>query len=199
MPPPKVLLLDNRDSFVWNLAQAFEVLGCCVAVQRSDAVSMKQIHAHAPDALVLSPGPGRPADAGICLTAVAQLSGSLPILGVCLGHQVVAECFGAAVDRGPPRHGKTSEIHHGGTGLFRGLPNPLAACRYHSLVVAPHTVPGELRVTARTTDGVIMALAHVAAPTFGVQFHPESFLSEHGGELLRNFLERPTCPSQQSP
>lgn len=181
-----ILLLDNKDSFVWNLAQALQQLGCEVAVARSDAVPLAE--AAAADALVLSPGPGRPEQAGICIEAVQRLSGRLPILGVCLGHQAIARAFGARVDRVAPCHGRTSLVRHGGEGLFAGLPQPLSACRYHSLAVDPATLGADLVATAHTDNGVLMALQHRTAPTFGVQFHPESFRTPDGLQLLANFV-----------
>jgi anthranilate synthase/aminodeoxychorismate synthase-like glutamine amidotransferase len=181
-----LLLLDNKDSFVWNLAQALLVLGAEVEVVRSDRISV----AAAGDAngLVLSPGPGRPEDAGICVAAVQRWSGLRPILGVCLGHQAIGAAFGAAVVRGQPCHGRTSPVQHRGDGLFARLPAPFDGCRYHSLAIEPSTVPAELAVDAVTADGVIMAVRHRQHPTFGLQFHPESFRTPLGPALLRNFL-----------
>lgn len=184
-----ILLLDNRDSFVWNLAQAFLALGRPVDVVRSDAVDVAGLRRRAPAALVLSPGPGVPADAGICLEAVLELSGELPILGVCLGHQAIAAAFGARLRRAPPRHGKTSWVRHRGNGPFRGLPSPFEACRYHSLVVEADSVRPPLRVEAWSEDGLVMAVSHAIHPTWGVQFHPESFLTPHGVSLLAAFLD----------
>lgn len=181
-----ILLLDNQDSFVWNLAQALSTLGATVAVERSDRIAVERVGAAR--ALVLSPGPGRPEDAGICLAAIRRWSGSRPILGVCLGHQAIGFAFGAAVVRGNPCHGRTSAIDHDGTGLFHGLPQPMLACRYHSLCVNPATLPPELLPTAWTAAGELMALRHRDHPTFGVQFHPESFRSPDGPRLLANFL-----------
>jgi para-aminobenzoate synthetase component 2 len=183
--PPLILLLDNKDSFVWNLAQALQALGAEVQVVRSDALTVEQ--AGRCRALVLSPGPGRPEDAGICVAAVRRWTGARPILGVCLGHQAIGAAFGAPVDRGPPVHGRASPVVHDGTGLFAGLPNPLPACRYHSLYVGP-ALPAELVATAHTAAGDVMALRHRSAPTFGVQFHPESFRTPAGPRLLANFL-----------
>ena len=187
MVAASILLLDNRDSFVWNLAQAFQQLGTDVVVTRSDAITVSEIERQRPDALVLSPGPGTPSDAGVCVEAVRALHREVPILGVCLGHQAIAAAFGSPVERGEPRHGKTSPIHHHGTGLFRGIPSPFPACRYHSLMV--DAVPAGLERDAWTDDGIVMALRHRDHPVFGVQFHPESFRTEHGLELLRNFTE----------
>ncbi|MFY9340904.1 MAG: aminodeoxychorismate/anthranilate synthase component II [Planctomycetota bacterium] len=180
-----ILLLDNKDSFVWNLAQALMVLGGSVQVVRSDAVDVERLGDAR--ALVISPGPGRPEDAGNSVAAIRRWSGQRPILGVCLGHQAIGVAFGGVVARGEPRHGRTSAIEHDGEGLFAGLPRPLQACRYHSLYVgAP--LPDVLLATARTGDGAIMAVRHREHPTFGVQFHPESFRTPDGPRLLANFL-----------
>ena len=186
--PATILLLDNEDSFVWNLAQAFQVLGADVAVRRSNRTTLAQVRALAPRAIVLSPGPGRPEDAGICIEVVRRLSGAVPILGVCLGHQAIGAAFGGTVREERPCHGKAWTIRHDAQGLFAGLPSPLTACRYHSLVVEPSSLPAVLQAQAWTPEGVLMALRHRVQPTFGVQFHPESFRTEHGLALLRNFL-----------
>jgi len=180
-----ILLLDNKDSFVWNLAQALFALGADVEVVRSDRIEVEAL-ARA-RALVVSPGPGRPEEAGISIAAIRRWSGQRPILGVCLGHQAIGAAFGAAVVRGAPVHGRTSPIRHGATGLFAGLPDPLHACRYHSLYVAPPLGP-ELVATAHLDSGEVMAVQHRAHPTFGVQFHPESFRTQLGQRLLANFL-----------
>lgn len=185
----RILLLDNRDSFVWNLAQAFRMLDAAVDVVRSDRIDVPGIEKDMPRAVVLSPGPGRPEDAGACLDVVRALHPRLPILGVCLGHQALAAAFGAEIRREPPCHGKTSAVNHGGAGLFDGVPSPFAACRYHSLAVARDTVPEELVAEAWTDSGAIMSLRHRTHPSFGLQFHPESFRTEHGMRLLRNFME----------
>ena len=182
----RVLLLDNRDSFVWNLAQALQVLGAEVDVQRSDSVAVDAVGET--DALVLSPGPGRPEDAGVCVAAVQRWGASLPILGVCLGHQAIAVAHGASIERCPPCHGRATSVEHDGGGIFRDLDSPLPWARYHSLAVDPETVPDCLDVIARC-EGLVMALAHRDHPTWGVQFHPESFLSAQGPRLLANFLE----------
>lgn len=180
-----ILLLDNKDSFVWNLAQALGALGAAVEVVRSDRIDVEGL---APArALVVSPGPGRPEDAGASVAAIRRWSGQRPILGVCLGHQAIGAAFGGAVVRGEPRHGRTSPIAHDGRGLFAGLPQPLEVCRYHSLYVAD-PLPAALVATARTDDGAVMALRHREHPTYGVQFHPESFRTPHGAALLANFL-----------
>ncbi len=186
----RVLLLDNRDSFVWNLAQALGALGADPVVARSDAVGVEAIAADPPDLLVVSPGPCGPAEAGVSVAAIRALAGRVPVLGVCLGHQCIAAAFGGRVVRAPrPRHGKTSEVRHDGRGVLRGLPDPLRAARYHSLAVEEAGLPEGLEVTARSEDGVVMGLRHREFPVEGVQFHPESFLTPDGPSLLRNFLE----------
>ncbi|MBK8976585.1 MAG: aminodeoxychorismate/anthranilate synthase component II [Planctomycetes bacterium] len=185
----RVLLLDNRDSFVWNLAQAFGVLGCTVDVLRSDAVAtVDELAAHRFDVLAISPGPGRPEDAGISVAAIRALSGRVPILGVCLGHQAIGAAFGAVVDRCPPCHGKAWPIHHAAAAPFAHLPSPFAACRYHSLAVARAGLPAVLRPLAHTAEGILMAMRHEAHPTLGLQFHPESFRSPDGPSILQSFL-----------
>jgi anthranilate synthase/aminodeoxychorismate synthase-like glutamine amidotransferase len=186
----RVLLVDNYDSFVWNLAQALGALGAEPSVVRNDALAVDSLLADPPDRLVVSPGPRGPDCAGISVPAVRALAGRVPVLGVCLGHQCIAAAFGGRVARAPrPRHGKTSVIRHDGRGVLRGLPDPLSAARYHSLVVMEEGLPSCLEVTARTDDGVVMGLRHREAAVEGVQFHPESFLTPHGPSLLRNFLE----------
>ena len=182
-----ILLLDNKDSFVWNLAQALRMLGHEVTVLRTDDPAVDDRAAHA-RALVLSPGPGHPADAAGLVPAIRRWSGHKPILGVCLGHQAIAIAFGGTVERGAPCHGRTSPIVHAGQGLYRDLPSPVAFCRYHSLCVAVRDLPPVLAADAHLADGTIMGLHHRSAPTFGVQFHPESFRSAHGPRLLQNFL-----------
>ena len=184
-----VLLVDNYDSFVYNLVQELGELGAEPVVRRNDAVDVAGIRALACDLLVISPGPGRPDDAGVSLAAITELAGEVPILGVCLGHQAIGQAFGARIVRAPVlMHGKTSEVRHDGRGVFSGLPQPMTATRYHSLVVDPASVPACLEVTARTADGVIMGLRHRSLPIEGVQFHPESILTRVGHELLGNFL-----------
>lgn len=184
-----ILLVDNYDSFTYNLYQYLAELGARVEVRRNDVVDVARIPARY-EAVVLSPGPGRPDSAGITPEIVRELSGQLPILGVCLGHQAIGEVFGGRIVRARRlMHGKTSMIETDGRGLYTGLPNPFVATRYHSLVVDPETCPSCLRVTARTDDGTIMGLAHKSHPTVGVQFHPESILTRDGKALLKNFLE----------
>jgi anthranilate synthase component II len=185
----RILVLDNYDSFVYNLVQELGELGADPVVFRNDAIDIEGIRAQKPDAVLISPGPGRPEDGGVSLDAISQLAGEIPILGVCLGHQCIGQVFGGTVAAAPHlMHGKTSEVHHDGLGLFRGLPNPFVATRYHSLVVDPNSVPKELVVTATSTDGVIMGLRHRELPIEGVQFHPESVLTVSGPALLGNFL-----------
>ncbi len=188
---PRLLLLDNYDSFTFNLAHYFEELGAAVEVRLNDRVGVAEILDGAFDAIVISPGPGRPEAAGITPHLVRQAAGRVPLLGVCLGHQAIAQAHGARIVRArTPVHGKASRVRHDGRGLFRGLPNPLLVGRYHSLVVEPGTFPCDLRVTARAEDGAIMALRHRLWPVYGVQFHPESVLTDAGKPLLRNFLRR---------
>lgn len=185
----RVLVLDNYDSFVYNLVQELGELGAEPSVVRNDAVGVADIRRRRPDALLLSPGPGRPEGAGITLAVVRELAGEVPILGVCLGHQAIGQAFGAAVVPAPTlMHGKTSAVHHRGSGLYAGLPQPFVATRYHSLVVTPASLPDELEVTATTDGGVVMGLRHRTLPVEGVQFHPESILTPLGPTLLANFL-----------
>lgn len=184
-----LLLLDNYDSFTFNLAQYFMELGEEVRVVRNDERTVAQALEPRPDRVVISPGPGRPSGAGITLELIAAVAGRLPLLGVCLGHQAIAEHFGGKVVHAPSlMHGKTSEIVHEGEGLLRDLPSPFLATRYHSLTVDPSSLPDCLEITARTKDGVIMALRHRQLAVEGVQFHPEAILTEHGHAMLRNWL-----------
>ena len=188
---PRVLVIDNYDSFVYNLVQYLGELGAEPIVHRSDAFTLDDIEALAPDAVLISPGPGRPEDAGLSNEVITTFAGRVPILGVCLGHQCIGQVYGGDVVRAPTiMHGKTSSIHHDEGGVFEGLPSPLEATRYHSLVVDADTVPDVLEVTARTEDGVVMGLRHRELDVEGVQFHPESILTEHGHQLLRTFLGR---------
>jgi anthranilate synthase/aminodeoxychorismate synthase-like glutamine amidotransferase len=185
----RVLLIDNYDSFTYNLYQYLCELGAEVTVHRNDALTVAEAVALAPDFVVISPGPGVPHDAGISVEVIRAMGPTTPTLGVCLGHQAIAEAFGGVVTRAPElMHGKASAIHHDGSGVFAGLPSPFSAIRYHSLCAAPEAMPETLEVTARTDSGVIMAVRHREYPVHGVQFHPESILTEYGKDLLRNFL-----------
>lgn len=185
-----LLLIDNYDSFTYNLVHYFGELGADVVVRRNDAIAAPDALTMRPEAIVLSPGPCDPDKAGICLELISICSGRVPILGVCLGHQAIAQAYGARIARAPvPMHGKVSRIRHTGEGVFEGIPDDFAATRYHSLTVDPTSVPTCLKVTATTAGGVIMGIMHREHPLHGVQFHPESIASEHGHALLRNFLE----------
>ncbi len=190
-----LLMIDNYDSFTYNLVQYFGELGQQVQVYRNDAIGIAQIEALAPERIVVSPGPCTPSEAGISLEVIRHFAGRLPILGVCLGHQAIGQAFGARIVRARQvMHGKTSRMHHNGQGVFRGLPSPFEATRYHSLVIEPASLPDCLEVTAwtQTDDGApdeIMGVRHRSLPVQGVQFHPESILSQHGHALLQNFLE----------
>jgi anthranilate synthase/aminodeoxychorismate synthase-like glutamine amidotransferase len=185
-----ILLIDNYDSFVHNLARYVTRLGGEAHVVRNDAIDARGIRDLKPCAIIISPGPCAPRQAGCSLDVVRQLNGEVPMLGICLGHQAIAEALGAEIVRSPePVHGRSSPIEHDGSTLFAGLPSPLTVGRYHSLAVRESTLPGELRVTARSGDGVIMAFEHVARPVYGVQFHPESVLTEGGFGILANFLQ----------
>lgn len=186
---PRLLLIDNYDSFTYNLVQAFLVLGAEVLVYRNDAISVDEARALAPTHLCISPGPGTPYDAGVSMEMIRAFAGRVPVLGVCLGHQSIVEVFGGKVVRaGRLMHGKTSLVHHDGAGLFADLPQACEVGRYHSLIAAPETLPPELTVTARTPEGEIMGVRHRELPVEGVQFHPESILTPHGPRLLGNFL-----------
>ncbi len=185
-----IVLIDNYDSFTFNLVHYLGELGADVVVHRNDKVSVAEVVAGGPDAIVLSPGPCTPNEAGICLDLIEQASASIPMLGVCLGHQAIGQAFGGSVVRAPmPVHGKLSEIRHEGAGVFRGINRPFQATRYHSLVVDRNDLPEELDVTAETADRLVMGLAHKTLPVHGVQFHPESIASEHGHLILKNFLD----------
>jgi anthranilate synthase/aminodeoxychorismate synthase-like glutamine amidotransferase len=192
----RILVIDNYDSFVYNLVQYLGELGAEPLVHRHDALTLAEIDTLDPDAVLISPGPGRPEDAGLSLAVIERFAGRRPVLGVCLGHQAIGAAFGADVVRAPAvMHGKTSLIRHDGAGVFKGLPRPLEATRYHSLVVEPATVPDCLEVTATTDDGVVMGLRHRSLEVEGVQFHPESILTASGHDLLRNFLARVPAPA----
>lgn len=186
-----VLLIDNYDSFTWNLAHRLGELGARVEVVRNDAITVDEIARRSPERLVISPGPGRPETAGVTVEAIRRFAGRLPILGVCLGHQALSVAFGGRVDRAPvPMHGKTSMVVHDGSHLFAGLSGPFEAGRYHSLVIPRDAMPPDFVVTAWVEDdGVIMGVRHTSQPIFGVQFHPESVLTTVGHRLLQNFLE----------
>ncbi|RVU14444.1 anthranilate synthase component II [Methylobacterium oryzihabitans] len=184
-----ILVIDNYDSFTWNLVHLIGPLVGSIEVVRNDAVSVDDIRRLAPDAVVLSPGPCTPSEAGICLDVVRALSDSVPMLGVCLGLQAIGQAFGGRVVRAPaPMHGKVSQVEHRARGLFRGIDGPFAATRYHSLIVDRGSCPADLAVTAEA-DGLIMALEHASRPVHGVQFHPESVLSQHGERMVCNFLD----------
>ena len=185
----KILVVDNYDSFVFNLVHYLAQLGADVVVRRNDEITVDEALAMGADGVLLSPGPGRPEDAGICVDLIRRVGGNLPVLGVCLGHQAIAVAFGAVVERAPELlHGKTSEVRHAGAGVLHGLPDPFIATRYHSLAVVADSLPAELEGTARTDSGVVMALRHRDLPLEGVQFHPESVLTEGGHLLLANWL-----------
>jgi anthranilate synthase/aminodeoxychorismate synthase-like glutamine amidotransferase len=187
----RVLVIDNYDSFVYNIVQYLGELGAEPLVHRSDALTLAQIEALDPDGVLISPGPGRPEDAGLSNQVIERFAGVKPVFGVCLGHQCIGQVYGGDVVRAPQiMHGKTSLIRHHDTGVFAGLPNPVEATRYHSLVVAPETLPDCLEVTAETDDGIIMGLRHRDVDVEGVQFHPESILTAGGHQMLRTWLER---------
>lgn len=184
-----VLVLDNYDSFAYNLVQYFGELGCALVVKRNDEISLDEISALRPTHICISPGPGRPAEAGLSNEIVRQFAPRVPILGVCLGHQCIGEVYGGQIVSAPQLvHGKTSEIRHDGMGVFAGLPNPFAATRYHSLIVSRDSFPDCLEITAQTSEGEIMGLRHRTFPVHGVQFHPESILTMEGKKLLANFV-----------
>ncbi|HLS67723.1 MAG TPA: aminodeoxychorismate/anthranilate synthase component II [Kiloniellales bacterium] len=183
------LLIDNYDSFTWNLYHYLGELGAEVAVRRNDALSVEEALALQPEGILLSPGPCDPDKAGICLALIREAASSIPILGVCLGHQAIGQAFGGRVLRAPqPLHGKVSAVTHNNKGVFSGLPTPMAVTRYHSLMVERESLPSALEITAESKEGVIMGLQHRELPVLGVQFHPESIASEHGHQLLNNFL-----------
>ena len=184
-----ILLIDNYDSFTFNLVHYLGDLGARCDVRRNDAITVEQAIAMAPEAIVLSPGPCTPTEAGICLDLIAAAAGRIPILGVCLGHQAIGQAFGGDVIRAlAPMHGKVRPIHHHGDGIFAGIPDPVSVTRYHSLIVDRSTLPDCLEITSESEDGLIMGLAHRTMPVWGVQFHPESIASEHGHQMLANFL-----------
>ncbi len=190
MSPQRVFMLDNYDSFTWNLVQLLGRIGADVTVARNDEVSVAEIRQLAPDAIVVSPGPSRPEKAGISVELVTELGASVPTLGVCLGHQAIGVAYGAEVVRVPPVHGKARPVHHARAGSFAALPSPISAARYHSLAIARESLPAELEVTAWSEDGVVMAVRHRSHPVEGFQFHPESILTEDGEALMGAFLSR---------
>lgn len=186
----RVLLVDNYDSFTWNLAHLFGGLGAEVVVRRNDAVTPEEAEALAPTHLIVSPGPGRPAEAGVSGALIRHFAGKRPILGVCLGHQCIGEAYGGTVARAEhPLHGKVSRIYHDGAGLFRGLPNPFPATRYHSLLVREEGLPKCLEISAHTSEGEVMGIRHRELPIEGVQFHPESVMTDAGRSIARHFLD----------
>ena len=184
-----IVLIDNYDSFTFNLVNYLGSLGADVVVHRNDKISTAAVIAAQPEAIVLSPGPCTPNEAGICLDLIKRASPTIPILGVCLGHQAIGQAFGGKVVRAAPQHGKVFEIRHDGSGVFRGINGPLKATRYHSLVVERASMPRDLTVNAETADRLVMGLMHASLPVHGVQFHPESIASEHGHLMLKNFLD----------
>jgi anthranilate synthase component II len=184
-----IVLIDNYDSFTFNLFHYLGGLGADVVVHRNDKIAVADVMAMEPDAIVLSPGPCTPTEAGICLDLINKAAPSIPILGVCLGHQAIGQAFGGKVVRATPVHGKVSAIKHAGTGVFHGINGPLKATRYHSLVVERASMPRELVANAETDDRLVMGLMHASLPVHGVQFHPESIASEHGHLMLKNFLD----------
>ena len=186
-----ILMIDNYDSFTYNLVHYFEELGAAVDVRRNDKITVEEALRLKPDAVILSPGPCSPNEAGICLDLIAKAEGRVPLLGVCLGHQSIGQAYGGKVVRAPePMHGKLSTVRHTGKGIFQGLPPRFEVTRYHSLIVERASLPAVLEATAETADGIIMGLQHRTDPVFGVQFHPESIASEHGATILRYFLDR---------
>ncbi|MBK6336280.1 MAG: aminodeoxychorismate/anthranilate synthase component II [Betaproteobacteria bacterium] len=188
-----LLMIDNYDSFTWNLVQYFGELGADVHVHRNDAITLEQIEAWQPERIVISPGPCTPREAGISVPVIERFAGRIPLLGVCLGHQAIGQAFGGNVVRAQRvMHGKVSAVTHDGRGVFTGLPSPLTVTRYHSLAIERATLPAGLEITATAEDGEIMGVRHRSLPVEGVQFHPEAFLTEHGHALLRNFLHPPS-------
>lgn len=195
----QLLLIDNHDSFTFNLAQLLRGCGARLRVERNDAIGVDAVLADPPDALVISPGPGGPASAGVSVAAIQACYGRVPILGVCLGHQALAAAFGGAIAHAPvPVHGKATRVHHAGGGLFEGIPSPFLVGRYHSLAAVEATLPQRFTVAARAEDGTIMGIADARARAFGVQFHPESFLTQLGERIAENFLEI-ACPHARRP
>jgi len=193
-----IVLIDNYDSFTFNLVHYLGSLGADVVVHRNDKITVAGVLAAEPEAIVLSPGPCTPNDAGICLDLIKQTAPTIPILGVCLGHQAIGQAFGGKIVRAAPQHGKVFEIKHDGSGVFRGINGPLKATRYHSLVVERASMPRDLIVNAETDDRLVMGLMHARLPVHGVQFHPESIASEHGHLMLKNFLDIAAAWNKQS-
>jgi anthranilate synthase component II len=194
-----LLMIDNYDSFTYNLVQYFGELGEDVRVYRNDQITIQEIEALAPDHICVSPGPCSPSEAGISVAAIGHFAGKIPILGVCLGHQAIGAAFGGRIVRAKEiMHGKTSSITHTGSDVFSGLPSPFTVTRYHSLAIERDTLPACLHITAQTADGEIMGVCHRDLPIYGVQFHPESILSEHGHALLNNFLKLPIHAAQEA-
>jgi len=194
----RVTLIDNYDSFTFNLVHYLGELGAEVSVWRNDEITVADTLGSRPDAIVLSPGPCTPKEAGVCLELVRSASETTPMLGVCLGHQAIGQAFGGDIVRAPaPMHGKVSRISHHARGLFRGLNGPFQATRYHSLIIERASTPSELEITAESDDGLVMGVEHRDRPVFGVQFHPESIASEHGRQILRNFLDLATAFHQR--
>ena len=188
------LMIDNYDSFVYNLKAYFEELGREIIVKRSDRITVEEIEKMQPEGIILSPGPKRPWDAKVCVDTVRHFKGKIPILGVCLGHQVLGHCCGATVEKGDrPMHGKVTEIFNKGTGVFQGLPEKFKVTRYHSLVVKEESIPADYQIDAVAEDGAVMGLSHKELPLYGVQFHPEAVLTECGHELLENFCHIAEC------
>ena len=186
-----ILLIDNYDSFTYNLYQYLCELGADVRVARNDKITLEEIEEMSPDGIVVSPGPCTPKEAGISADVVDRFGEKLPVLGVCLGHQTIGYAYGGVIERAPEiMHGKTSMVYHDGKGLYEGLPNPFEAIRYHSLIVRPESLPDFLEVTSRTEDGIVMGVRHKRLPVEGVQFHPESIMTKVGHDLLRNYLDR---------
>jgi anthranilate synthase component 2 len=195
MSAPRVFLLDNYDSFTWNVVQLLGRIGAEVTVSRNDEISVDEVRGLQPDAIVISPGPSRPEKAGISVDLVRELGASVPLLGICLGHQAIGVAYGASVIRVPPVHGKTAAVHHERGGAFAALPSPIVAGRYHSLAIERDSLPASLEVTAWSDDGVVMGVRHRSHPVEGFQFHPESILTDDGEALMTSFLSRIGVPA----
>lgn len=194
------LMIDNYDSFVYNLKAYFEELGKDILVKRSDRISLDEIEKIHPEGIILSPGPKRPWDASLCVETVRRFQGKIPVLGVCLGHQILGFCSGATVEKGErPMHGKVTRVYHNGTGLFEGLPETFKVTRYHSLIVKEKTIPEDYRLDSIAEDGAVMGISHRTLPLYGVQFHPEAVLTEYGHELLNNFCKIAEQYSEKCP